>query len=129
MGGERAIRIEADGVRLYAILADTPVADALWEALPLEGRSHLQPGAVTVATSVTCDPRLPPRTEAKSGELGWRPEGPTLSFFHATPPEPGASPAPIPTSAVHIFGRITGDASRLARVREGARVKLTGLDG
>ena len=126
---ERAIRIEADGVRLYAILADTPVADALWEALPLEGKAHLEPGAVTVTAQVACDPRLPPRTEAASGELGWRAEGPTLSFFHAAPPEPGRPPAPIATAAVHIFGRITGDASRLSRVREGSRVKLTGLDG
>ena len=128
MPGERAIRIEADGVRLYAILADTPVADALWEALPLEGKAHLVPGAVTVAAAVPCDPRLPPRIEVASGELGWRAAGPTLSFFHAVA-EPGSPPAPIPTDPVHVFGRITGDATRLARVREGARVKLSGLDG
>ena len=127
--GERAIRIEADGVRLYAILADTPVADALWDALPIEGSAHLTPGAVTVTAAVACDPRLPPRTEAAGGELGWRATGPTLLFFHAGPAEPGAPPAPIATDAVHIFGRITGDASRLQRVREGGRVRLTGLDG
>jgi hypothetical protein len=128
MPGERAIRIEANGVRLYAILADTPVADALWEALPIEGHAHLVPGAVTVTAAVPCDPRLPPRTEVASGELGWRATGPTLSFFHATV-EPGVPPAPLQTDPVHIFGRITGNATRLERVKEGARVKLTGLDG
>ena len=128
MAGERAIRIEADGVRLYAILADTPVADALWEALPIEGRAHLVPGAVTVTASVPCDPRLPARTEVASGELGWRAEGPTLSFFHAAA-VPGSPPAPIPVDPVHVFGRITGDATRLARVKEGGRVKISGLDG
>ncbi len=67
MAGERAIRIEADGVRLYAILADTPVADALWEALPIEGRAHLVPGAVTVTASVPCEPRLPARARRGLG--------------------------------------------------------------
>ncbi|HKQ97292.1 MAG TPA: cyclophilin-like family protein [Candidatus Polarisedimenticolia bacterium] len=128
MGGERAIRIEADGVRLYAILADTPVADALWEALPLEGRTRLVPGAVTFTAAIACDPRLPPRTEAKSGELGFRPEGPTVLLFHA-PPVPGVPPEPVPTDPVHIFGRITGDASRLARVKDQVKVKLTALEG
>ena len=33
VAAERAIRIEADGVRVYAILDGSPTADAVWDAL------------------------------------------------------------------------------------------------
>src|SRR5262245_31266152 len=129
MPGERAIRIEADGVRLYAILLDNPAAAAVWEALPLEGSARVHPGEVSFAAEVRSQSPLPPRGEAKSGDLGWRADGPALCLFHATA-EPGAAPKPIPAAPpVQIFGRITGDATRLGRVREGARVRLTALEG
>jgi len=129
MPSERAIRIEADGVRLYAILNDGPVAAAIWEALPLEGRARIRPGEVGFDAAVRCDPILPPRGEVKSGDLAWRAEGPGVALFHAAA-EPGAPPRPIAAvPPVQIFGRITGDATRLARVRDGARVRLTALEG
>jgi hypothetical protein len=129
MASERAIRIEADGVRLYAILGDSPVAAAVWEALPLEGKARVLPGEVALEAVVHCEPILPPRPEAKSGDLGWRGSPPTLSFFHASA-EPGTPAPPIPSpEPVQIFGRITGDATRLARVRDGARIRVTALEG
>jgi hypothetical protein len=129
MPSERAIRIEADGVRLYAILSEGPVAAAIWAALPLEGRARIGPGEVAFEAAAHCEPILPPRAEVWSGDLGWRVEGPGLALFHATA-EPGAPPRPIVAAPpVQIFGRITGDASRLARVRDGARVRLTALEG
>jgi hypothetical protein len=129
MPSERAIRIEADGVRLYAILSEGPVAAAIWAALPLDGRARIRPGEVAFDAAVRCEPILPARAEVASGDLAWRAEGPGLALFHAAA-EPGSPPRPIAANPpVQIFGRITGDATRLARVREGARVRLTALEG
>jgi len=129
MPPERAIRIEADGVRLYAILSDGPAATAIWDALPLEGLARIRPGEVAFDAAVRCAPILPPRGEVKSGDLGWRAEGPGVVLFHAAA-EPGAPPRPIVANPpVQLFGRITGDATRLSRVRDGTRVRLTALEG
>lgn len=129
MPGERAIRIEADGVRLYAILTDGPVAAAIWEALPLDGSARVRAGEVGFDAAVRCEPNLPARGEVKSGDLGWRAEGPGVALFHAAA-EPGLPPRPVVAAPpVQLFGRITGDATRLARVRDGARVRLTALEG
>ena len=60
---ERAIRIEVDGVRVYAILAATPTADAVWDALPLSG------SAQRWGEEVYFD--LPVRLPLEKGEAGY----------------------------------------------------------
>jgi hypothetical protein len=125
---ERAIRIEAEGARLYAVLLTTATATAVWDALPLEGRARLWGDEVYFDV----DLRLPLEEKASSevgvGAIAYWPEGPAIAlFFGRTPLSRGD--APVAASPVNVFGRITGDASRLARVKEGARVRLTRLEG
>lgn len=126
--GERAIRIEAGGVRLYAILNGTPTASLVWEALPLEGAARLGTFGLTFHVPVRAEPDTKPPTSLKPGEMAYDPQGPSIRLsFDAPPGGPGAGPdAPGP---VNVFGRITGDASRLSRVVDGARVRLSALDG
>lgn len=128
MASERAIRIEADGVRVYAILAATPTADAVWDALPLLGTAQRWGEEVYFEVSL----KLPLETEARAetavGEIGYWPQGPAIAlFFGPTPASTG--PAPVAASPVNVFGRVTGDATRLSRVRAGGKVKLTRLEG
>lgn len=124
--GEKAIRIEAGGVRLYAILSDTDTAAAFWEALPLQGTARLygQSILVNAPLGVALEPIA--RASVKAGDLAFWPDGPAIGFyFGKTPASTGDDPAAA--SPVNVFGRITGDAGRLARVAEGAKVKLTAL--
>jgi hypothetical protein len=124
--GEKAIRIEAGGVRLYAILSDTATAAALWEALPLEGKVRLYGGSVLVDASLGVALEPIARASVKAGDLAFWPDGSAIGlFFGKTPASTGDDPAAA--SPVNVFGRITGDAGRLARVTEGAKVKLTAL--
>jgi hypothetical protein len=126
---ERAIRIEAEGgVRLYAILAATSPADALWESLPLTGEAQIWGEEVYFTVGLRLPADKEARSEVKVGEIGYWPEGPAIAlFFGPTPASTG--PDPVAASPVSIVGRITGDAQRLGRVKAGARIKLTRLEG
>jgi len=126
MPSERAIRIEAGGVRLYAILAGTPTASLVWEALPLEGRARLHGREIRFDVDLSCAREPGARAEVHTGDLGLWPEGPAVALFFG-PSLRSTSPDPMAASPVNVFGRITGDATRLARVNEGDRVRLTAL--
>jgi hypothetical protein len=125
---ERAIRIEADGVRLYAVLGSTPTAEAVWEALPLEGPAQTWGEEVYFGLSLRTPLERDARAEVKVGEIGYWPEGPAIALFFGPTPA-STSGDPVAASKVNVFGRITGDARRLGRVRPGARVRLTRLEG
>lgn len=125
---ERAIRIEADGVRLYAVLGSTPTANAVWEAMPLEGPAQLWGEEVYFSVKLQVQVESDARTEVKVGDIGFWPDGPAIAlFFGRTPASRGDDP--VAASKVNVFGRITGDARRLGRVRPGSRVRLTRLEG
>jgi len=125
---EKAVRIEAGGVRLYAILSDTATASAFWEALPLEGKVRLYGQAILVDAKLGVPLEPIARAQVKSGDLAFWPDGPAVGlFFGRTPASTGDDP--IAASPVNVFGRITGDSGRLARVVEGAKVKITALEG
>ena len=128
MASERAIRIEADGVRVYAVLAATPTADAVWSALPLQGTAQRWGEEVYFEISLALPLEAAARSEVAAGDLGYWPEGPAIAlFFGPTPASTGAEP--VAASPVNVFGRITGDAARLSRVRMGGKVRLTRLEG
>ena len=127
MVSERAIRIEADGVRVYAVLAATPTADAVWSALPLRGTAQRWGEEVYFEIALALPLEAGARSEVAVGDLGYWPEGPAIAlFFGPTPASTGAEP--VAASPVNVFGRITGDAARLSRVRMGGKVRLTRLE-
>jgi uncharacterized protein len=128
VASERAIRIEAGGARVYAVLAKTPTADAVWDALPLAGVAQRWGEEVYFEVAL----KLPLEKEARAGvaigDIGYWPQGPAIAlFFGPTPASTGTLPAAA--SPVNVFGRITGDATRLARVRAGDKIRLTRLEG
>ncbi len=127
MASEKAIRIEADGVRLYAVLLSTPTAEAVWEALPLAGAARRWGDEIYLDVPLNLPLEPEARAEVAAGEIGFWPAGPAIAlFFGPTPMSTGQSP--VAASPVNVFGRITGDAGRLGRVREGAKVLLTRLE-
>ena len=102
---DRAIRIEADGVRLYAVLASTPSAGAVWEALPLEGSARLWGEEVYFDVPLRLGLEPAARAEVAVGDLGYWPDGPAIAlFFGKTPASAGETP--VAASPVNVFGRI-----------------------
>ena len=128
MAVDRAIRIEVDGTRVYATLAATPTADAVWDALPLQGAAQRWGEEVYFDVALKLPLEATARSEVAIGDLGYWPQGPAIAFFFGpTPASSGTTP--VAASPVNVFGRITGDATRLARVRAGGKVRLTRLEG
>lgn len=129
MAAERAIRIEADGVRLYAVLTATETSQAVWSVLPLEGSALTWGQEIYFYISLEIPLEPEARAEVRPGDIGFWPEGPAIALFYGPTPASGGSPDPVAASPVNVFGRITGDASRLAKVREGCRIRITRLEG
>ena len=130
--GERAIRIESEGVRLYAILAAGPAAALLWEALPILGTARLRDHLGVALETTLRFPQEPSAAAApRPGDLLYSRGGGTILLISGA----GAAGSPesagpgAPDESWLAFGRITGDATRLLRVRDGGRLRLTALEG
>jgi hypothetical protein len=100
----------------------------VWDALPLKGSAQRWGEEVYFEVPLELPLEKGARTEAAVGEIGYWPEGRAIAlFFGPTPASSGADP--VAASPVNVFGRITGDATRLTRVRPAAALKLTRLEG
>lgn len=116
------IRIQA--MELSAELSDNATAEAIFQALPLEGRANVWgeeiyfdiPVAIPLATDAV--------EEVEVGTLAYWPTGSAFCIFFGPTPV-STSDKPRAYSPVNVFGRITGDATVLKRVADGTPVTIT----
>ncbi len=119
----RQITITAGQVTASAKLFDGPTADAIWEALPIEGRASTWGDEIYFVIPVQCDEEPEARADVAVGELGYWPPGSAFCiFFGRTPASTGS--APRAASPVNVIGRVTGDATLFRSVRSGTPVRL-----
>lgn len=97
-------------------------ADALWEALPLQGEARRWGQEVYFPVDVALPPETP-REVLEVGEIAYWPAGPAVAlFFGPTPASRGEEPRAA--SGVNVFARFVDDATRLEAVRPGETVVL-----
>lgn len=119
------IRITAGDVSLTAELNDSECARKIWDALPLEATAYTWGDEIYFRIPVSAGPENP-KEIVEVGDLGYWPEGSCFCiFFGPTPISRGDEIRPA--SAVEVFGRIEGDAKRLANVGSGANVRVERL--
>jgi hypothetical protein len=117
------ILISAGGVSLPAELNDSPTAQQIWAALPIEGRANLWGDEIYFEIPVEAGPEPTARADVEVGELGYWPPGSAFCiFFGPTPVSAGKQPRAA--SPVNILGRVLGDATQFRAVRNGAVVRL-----
>ena len=117
------ILIQAGGVSIEGVLADTPTAHAVWEKLPLTGKANTWGDEIYFAIPVkgALDPTA--KEVVERGDLGYWPPGRAFCIFFG--PTPASTGAEIrPASAVNIIGRVEGDSTIFKKVREGARIQI-----
>jgi len=118
----KTIRIKASPVEAVAGLNDTEAAQAIWDALPVEGSANLWGDEIYFSISLNLG--LENGQELVSvGDLGYWPQGNAFCiFFGPTPASRGDEVRPA--SAVTVFGRVTGDAAVFRQVASGTVVTI-----
>jgi hypothetical protein len=120
----RKINISAGDVLLPAQLNESPMADQIWEALPIEGTANVWGDEIYFDIPVVADQAPDARAEVEIGELAYWPVGHAFCiFFGPTPVSTDERPRAF--SPVNVFGKMEGDAKLFKKVKSGAIVKVT----
>jgi hypothetical protein len=98
--------------------------------LPITGTARVTDGEVAFDADLEAAPgdETPAAGAAKPGDLLYLKSQKAMALLFAPAGESDAPPR-RPDPEAQVCGRITGDASRLARIGAGARIKLTALEG
>jgi hypothetical protein len=119
---DRRITITAGAVTLSASLNDSATADAVWEALPIEGSAQIWGDEIYFGIPVEMGEDGAAET-VDLGDLGYWPPGKAFClFFGRTPMSRGEEIRPA--SPVNVFGKLEGDPTVLREVPSGSRVTV-----
>lgn len=120
----RQIIIQAGQVTASAELADNATADAIWEALPLEGRANRWGDEIYFDITVSLESSDDARQEMEIGELAYWPGGTAFCvFFGPTPVSHDEEPRAY--TDVNPFGQVLDDATRFSDVLDGEKIKVS----
>lgn len=120
----RELTIDVAGLSLKAVLYDTPTADAIWKALPIEAAANVWGEEIYFDVDVSLPGEPDAREVVTVGALAYWPAGPAFCiFFGPTPVSTGDEPRAY--SPVNVFGEIQGDATVLTSVAQGAQVTVS----
>ena len=120
------IRFDFGTVTLDAELFDTPTTRAIGAALPISSSALTWGEEVYFEVPVTVAREAQARAVVTPGEVAYWPDGPAIALgFGRTPISRGdetrlASPC-------NIFGKALSDVKILAKVRAGAKVKVSAV--
>jgi len=116
------IRITAGAIEATAELNNTRTAQAIWEALPVNGRVNLWGDEIYF--SIPLGLRLEAGQEVVSiGDLGYWPDGNAFCIFFG--PTPVSQRDEIrPASPVIVFGKVMGDATIFRKVATGTEITI-----
>jgi hypothetical protein len=118
----KKIHIRAGAIEAEAELNDTRTAQAIWEILPIEGRTNLWGDEIYFSIPLSLE--LETGQELVNiGELGYWPQGNAFCiFFGPTPVSQGDEIRPA--SPVTVFGKIHSDATIFKNVAAGMKITI-----
>ncbi len=119
----KRIRITAGRVSAIAELDSSPTAQEIWNALPFEAPASRWGEEVYFEIPLQLEEGAGARQVMQVGELGYWPVGSAFCIFFGPTPA-SDDDAPRAYSNVNPFGKLEGDASVFAAVRNGARVTV-----
>ena len=120
----KKIKIVAGSLELTAGLYETPTAEVIYDALPLEGEIQKWGDEIYFGVDFEIELETDAREEVEEGELGYWPLGPAFCiFFGPTPVSKSSKPKAY--SPVNVFGKIRDEWALLKDIRNGSMLVVT----
>ncbi|MEM2536366.1 MAG: cyclophilin-like fold protein [Candidatus Hadarchaeales archaeon] len=117
------VRTESAGVVEVELTGENPLTEeALWKALPFEGRAKKWGEEIYFEVPVKMGEEKA-RREVEVGEVAYWPEGGCLCFFFGPTPA-SEDEKPVAYSPVNVIGRVRGDPKVLGKIGVGERVRV-----
>jgi hypothetical protein len=121
------ITLSVGNTSLMAELNDSPTAQQIWQALPIEGEANRWGDEIYFEIPVKAGQEPDAREQVEVGELGYWPVGHAFCIFFGPTPV-STDERPRAYSPVNILGRVIGDATRFRNVKDGMRVRVIRAD-
>ncbi|NIQ37403.1 MAG: hypothetical protein GTN81_02265 [Proteobacteria bacterium] len=110
-------------LKAEAQLNDSPTAQLIWDALPIEEAANTWGDEIYFSIPVKAELEQTARDEMEKGELGYWPTGSAFCIFFG--PTPASRAGEIrAASPVNPIGKAIGDVEVFKDVKGGARVRI-----
>ncbi|MEM7133324.1 MAG: cyclophilin-like fold protein [Chloroflexota bacterium] len=119
----KLITIKAGAVTTSATLNDSPTAEAIWNALPIEGSANIWGDEIYFSIPVSLGEEQDAQAEVQLGDLAFWPPGNAFCIFYGPTPA-SIENEPRAASPVNVFGQVEGDATIFRSVGNGAKVSI-----
>lgn len=123
----RKIRIKTNAVVKEAQLNDNETAEAIWEALPIEGVVNRWGDEIYFSIPVQVDLAGDAHAEMDIGDLAYWPPGTAFCIFWGpTPASLGNEPRAA--SPVNVFAKVEDAPEDFGRVRDGETIVIERIE-
>lgn len=121
------ILIKAGAIEMEAQLNDSPTAEKIWDALPIDANANTWGDEIYFAIPVHSQ-LSQPKELVENGDLGYWDSGHAFCIFFGPTPVSGEGEI-RPASAVDVVGKLLGKPEEFKKVRGGENVRLEKVGG
>ena len=119
----RKVKMTMGAVVLEAEVLDTPTADAIYAALPIEGSANTWGDEVYFSTPVSMGEEPDARDVMEPGEIAYWPPGSAIAIAYGPTPASHGSELRL-ASPCNVWARALGDVKELRAVTPGTPIKV-----